>query len=558
MSRTSKRDTTPADTGSADQRLARLLDSPLLVRAVPYLPPETLHQLIQHRGLDACGEIVTSATPAQLTSLIDLDLWRPRQPGRDHEFDVGRFGEWIEVLADTGSAAAARTVAALDPDVVVAGLSRLIRVFDPGIFEPTFQSDDEATDRHEAMREGDLAEAGSDGLECEVGGYLVRARRPDVWDAVVALLIALDTEDSPCFHAVMQGCRGLSNSRPESDGLDELLLAAEQNLHHVSLERERRRSQQGYATPGDARAFLQMARQSKAAQPDVGATGSKTSNPIVTAYFRAAAETPEPSSSTPRHPEPTDDSPAPVEAVLQLLSDAGVIPQGPRALLEGAEPDPQGARLVLIRRLMAHVRDTDEAVYLTRCQELAFLGNTLLEGCSVQSRPFTAVEASDAAVAICNLGLEQCASAAIPGVGPWLVDHDLVAAFEAGWSLLHRDVGQFVAGQLASMLTDLRPVDSDLEHGLEALRQSLAAQVDAGTPWLARDAAEVLAQLDVTAWIAVLGLLDECPVVPAALTAILEGRTTAVSATAFDFISTAEQIGDIRLFLRKLPALLSR
>jgi hypothetical protein len=557
MSRTSKRDPPPADT-SADRRLARLLDSPLLARAVPYLSPETLHQLIQHRGLDACGEIVTSATPAQLTSLLDLDLWRQSQPGRDHEFDVGRFGEWIEVLVDTGSATAARTVAALDRDVVVAGLSRLIRVFDPGIFEPTAQSDDEATDRHEAMREGDLAEAGSDGLECELGGYLVRARRPDVWDAVIALLIALDTEDSPCFHAVMQGCRNLSNSRPESDGLDELLLAPEQHLHDVTLERERRRSQQGYAMPGDARAFLEMARQPKPAEPNVGAAGPTTSNPIVAAYFRAVAETPEPSSGAPGSTEPATELRAPDDEVVQLLNDAGVIPQGPRALLEGEGPDPQGARLAHIRRLMAHVRDTDEAAYLTRCHELAFIANTLLEGCSVQSRPLTAVEASDAAVAICNLGLEQSQTAKMPAPEAALIDHDLVTAFEAGWSVLYRDVSLVVAGHLASMLTDLECLDSDVQQGLEALRRSLTAEIDAGTPWLARDAAEVLAQLDVTAWIAVLGLLDECPVVPAALTAILEGRTTAVSATAFDFISTTEQIGDIRLFLRKLPHLLSR
>jgi hypothetical protein len=50
--------------------------------------------------------------------------------------------------------------------------------------------------------------------------------------------------------------------------------------------------------------------------------------------------------------------------------------------------------------------------------------------------------------------------------------------------------------------------------------------------------------LDMTAWIGVLGLLDECPILPAALTAVLEGGTTAVSPTAFDFISTAAQIAD--------------
>src|SRR3954465_5531049 len=134
---------------NVEHRLARLLDSPFFARVVPPLPPETLHQLIRSRGLEACGELVTSATPAQLTSLLDLDLWRHARPGRDEQFDVDRFGEWLQVLADTDTSLAAQTTAALDKSLVVAGLSRYVRVFDPGIFEPTAQSDDEPTDRHE-------------------------------------------------------------------------------------------------------------------------------------------------------------------------------------------------------------------------------------------------------------------------------------------------------------------------------------------------------------------------------------------------------------------------
>jgi len=61
-------------------------------------------------------------------------------------------------------------------------------------------------------------------------------------------------------------------------------------------------------------------------------------------------------------------------------------------------------------------------------------------------------------------------------------------------------------------------------------------QREAGTPWLARHAADVLAILDMTAWISVLGLLDECPIVPAAPPAMLEHRTTSISPTAFEFI----------------------
>jgi hypothetical protein len=38
----------------------------------------------------------------------------PRAAGQDEQFDVDRFGEWLEVLVDTGDSVAARTVAALD------------------------------------------------------------------------------------------------------------------------------------------------------------------------------------------------------------------------------------------------------------------------------------------------------------------------------------------------------------------------------------------------------------------------------------------------------------
>jgi hypothetical protein len=565
------------------------LDTPHLARVVPHLAPETLHQLIQYRGLDGCGELLTLATPAQLTFVLDLDLWGPAQPGRDDLFDVDRFGEWLEVLVDIGDAVAARTVAALDTNLVVAGLSRYVRVLDPGIFEPTAQSDDEPTDRHEAMREGDsidIDEAmGAESMhavdapphgssrgwpEREVGGYIVRARRADAWDAIVTLLVALDAEHSNDFRAVMEGCRRLSNSRSEIDGLDDLLPAPEQHLHEVTIERERRQSQQGYATPADARAFLEMARQPKPMRPGASMTGAIGVNPIVTAYFRAADEAAESSGATARSHSsdvhaPTTDVRESLDAVVELLTEAGVMAERPRALLEAADADRQVTSLVRLRTLMAHIRDTDETAYFTRSRELAFLANALLAGCSVQSRPFTPQEASDAAAGICNLGLEYW-PARWPGVASpdalppdWLlIDHDLVTAFEVGWSVLHQDVSLFAAEQLIATLSDVDCVDPDILSGLVALRRTLVEQRDAGTPWRARDAAEVLAMLDMTAWISVLGLLDECPVLPAALSAVLEGRTTTVSPTAFDFISTAAQIGDVRLFMRKLPEVLSR
>jgi len=252
------------------------------------------------------------------------------------------------------------------------------------------------------------------------------------------------------------------------------------------------------------------------------------------------------------------------------------MPTRPRALLQGADAGPQAARLTHLRRLMRYVHDTHETAYFTRNRELAFLANALVAGGSVQSRPFTPQEAADAAAATCNLGLEYWPArwprVTAPGApvprphetdpatppDAWLIDHNLVTAFEVGWSALHRDVSLFAAKQLISTLADLDCADRDIRRGLVALRRTLVKQHASGTPWLARDAAEVLSMLDMTAWIGVIGLLEECPVLAAALMAVLDGRTTTVSPTAFDFISTAAQIDAVRMFMRQLPDVLSR
>jgi hypothetical protein len=77
------------------------------------------------------------------------------------------------------------------------------------------------------------------------------------------------------------------------------------------------------------------------------------------------------------------------------------------------------------------------------------------------------------------------------------------------------------------------------------------------TPWLASDALDVIAILDMPAWTSLIGLFGECPVVADALTATVEGRLGAIAVTAFDFIATKDQIEAIRTFLTRLPELLS-
>ena len=541
---------------SSRSPLARLLDTPHLDRLVPQLAPETLHQLIRRAGLHGSGELVALATPEQLTAVLDADLWGNVQPGLDDKFDADRFGEWLEVLVDTDDAVAARIVAALDQNLVIAGLSRYVQVFDPSAIAMPASLADEMPD----VEPPSPAE-----FEREVGGYLVRAIRPDAWDAIVSLLIVLEADYPVCFHALMGACRRLSNSAPEVDGLDNLLTEPEQLLHDVAIDRELRRSQQGYSSPADARAFLEMARHPARARSEP--------NPITTAYFRAADETVAPvgpdSSRLPPAAEPEPRAPLSetFDAAL-LLAEAGLVPSHPRALLEGRRSGPP--RFTSLQPLMEESRNHDTA-YLFRSRELAFLANTLMAGCSVQSRPFTPHEASAAAVAICNLGLEHWPArwrhaepraaasaarneAALPAT--FLVDHDLVSAFEVGWALLHQDVCLFAADRLIATLKARRFADNDIQRGLDVLRRELVKQQRAGTPWRARGALDAIAMLDVPAWISLLGLIDECPIVPEALTATLESHTGTISPTAFEFISTAAQIDQVRAFMAKLPDVL--
>ena len=98
----------------------------------------------------------------------------------------------------------------------------------------------------DGRRGGPRFAACDDGLTCDVGGYLLVARRTDSWDAIVAVLMSLDAEHHDYFHQVMRGCRSLSNSRPEVDGLDDLLSDGDQVMFDLAFDREQRREKQGY------------------------------------------------------------------------------------------------------------------------------------------------------------------------------------------------------------------------------------------------------------------------------------------------------------------------
>lgn len=522
--------------------LARLLDAPHLDRVVPTLPAETLHRVISQYGLDACSHLLALATPEQLTSVCDLDLWRPREAGCQAEFDGVRFGEWIEMLVEADVNLAARTVAAMDPHLVVTGLARFVRVFDPVAIAPFVTLDGERLEPLTAAAASPCA---------DIGGYHVVALRAESWDAIVVLLLALEAEHERVFHAIMGGCRQLSNSRPEYEDPDTDTSDADQLAESLATSRTERRSRQGYVDPAEARAFLQAAR-----AYDLDLVRSSIRHPLAAEHLAdGPAE-----QSAPLGPEPSIEREAietqeafdALHGVLDDLHDDR--PSRPRALLTGRVAPPDSP---------THVRDVidslaviDPSAVAERMAELAFLANVLIAGCSFQGRAFTPQEASGAATATCNLGLDWLATFASSAGGD--VAPDFVTAFHIGWRVGHNEVVMRAASGLRETLAIVRGGDSQTHAGILELRHALARHQALGTPWRVHDALDVVAVLDVPTWKGLLGVLGECPTIPAIVDALLDGRRGATSATDYTFVATMAQVARVSTFITRLPDFLAQ
>ncbi len=328
--------------------LARMIDTPDLVRGVRALPGPVFAGLVRRIGVEDAGELVALATTTQLVAAFDADLFSNAAPGERERFDVARFATWLEILMEAGDRVAAQRVSELSIDFVVQAIGRMVLVLDHEALLHRMAEVDAGTRRVDKAIESALSE--------EIDGYLLISRRHDGWDAVLALILALDRDHRTVLERVLDRCAAIAGEL--LDDLDELadtLTADDANAEDVEAERDDRRARAGYVEPRAARAFLAL-------EP------SPERDPITRAYFRELGPI------------------APAEPV-ELPFDLRELDDLPRLLPSTPPP------------ILVALRQLPDTVFAARAAELAYLANVLVAGATDRGARYTPHGAAEAVLA---------------------------------------------------------------------------------------------------------------------------------------------------------------
>ncbi|MFI5306011.1 MAG: DUF6178 family protein [Polyangiales bacterium] len=416
--------------------LARMLETPDLVRTVQGLHPRMLARVIDTIGLEDAGEIAALVTTRQLEAVFDHDLWRAERPGEDERLDADRFVLWLTVLSEAGETFAARKLLELDEDLVTLALSELLIVLDADRL--TLETS-ERTPSDDALVEKAL----ESNQYFELDRYVVVARCAEGFDTIIALLTTLDRDHHDFVERLLDRCCELARTQIEDEGgLYEALTGQASLEADVAGARADRREARGFVTVADARGFLALAGAGSLEE----VLADTAVDAITAAYFRHLTEEPVVASTPETRAE--DESIAKLSAWIEQADD---VPIGNAAALLGSPPDAprtSAERRSPLALAIERISVQEPALHATRVEELAYLANVLLAGCAHRGRGLRSVEAAQLAMAVCELGVERIAETLDEGRTPsaraehtWST-HGAVKAFRIGWKALHDDLSR--------------------------------------------------------------------------------------------------------------------
>jgi hypothetical protein len=488
-----------------------MLDEPSLVATVRSLTPSALGKIIGHVGLEDSGEILSLATTEQIRRIFDDDLWRTDRPGRDEVFDADRFALWLEVMLEAGEDFVAETLADLPEDLVTLGLHRRILVV---------TMDQLAIEEREDGQRLDKALASS--LCEEFDAYLVIAKKHDGWDAIVEVLCALDKHDHALLDRLLERCCSMSSEAIDDNGGLYNVLTSEETLEgDLAADREDRRAGEGFVAPSQATSFLALCRSTSLEE-----VALQPRDAVTRAYFRELVPATDAARRGDTNALPAVDASAPVitdleRLVAELDTENRPLHSRPPPLLTartGAAGSSNRTATALFRAALASLHERNPKLHAQRLEELAYLTNVVVAGCSLDGRSFRPFEAVVAVAAVCNLGLERLVDSTRNKAK--LSEHSVTVlaregadkTFRVGWWTLYHEVSLATCATLASAFSRRarQTRDGDRRHRNEAWASFVEGARAQGKPELAR---QRLSDLDVdeATRAALDGLLAECP-----------------------------------------------
>jgi hypothetical protein len=387
---------------SSTTLLLRILERPELVGEVRELPGAVLGKLIDRIGLEDAGELVALASAEQLERIFDDDLWRAEAAGGDETFRPERFALWLRVMLEAGEAALVQRLTELPEELLALAVHRLVLVLDTDVVEEQIRFDDE-----EAAA---LAQALETSVVEEWEEFRLIARDPDVWDDVWGALLALDRDHHDRLRAILERCCELCTEYISGQGgLYQVLTAEEMLDSDVAAARDDRRVAEGFVSPADARAFLELARRG-----EPGGTQVDERDPITRAYFRGLSRD---AGAKPGARQATRPA-KPAGELAALLQQAEVIATAPAlplaALTDGAGKDGVTSASAianphlgapLFEGAMNDLRERDTALFDTRARELGYLVNVWMAGAAHEGRRPRPVEALETVLRTCEAGM---------------------------------------------------------------------------------------------------------------------------------------------------------
>lgn len=342
--------------------LHHIIGRPELCKALQALPTQTFAALVREIGVEDAAELVALATTEQLVQAFDEDLFVSERAGERESLDIGRFITWLEVLLEAGEEAAAGRIAELDEDFVAHALGGVLLVLEEDALRGRLDEGDEDEARLvDKSLEGALTE--------DLDGYILVAKRQDGWDAVLALLLALDRDHRPLLVRLMDRlARVGSGYLDDLDELSTVLTEGEALAEDAEAAREERLRKQGYVEPRAARAFLSLAR-----KPLTGDPRPSERDPLTKAYFRDV-ERARPSATSGWNAA-SRLLPLPPAVLRQL---GGASPSVERQAPPGASSSATSVD-VFMEALRQLARDAPD-LFSERMEELSYLANVVVAG----------------------------------------------------------------------------------------------------------------------------------------------------------------------------------